>query len=112
MWVLLAVLLAQAVPNSYDAGIKALEAKNYASAVELFNQAITEDPKDYAAHFNLGFAYSMQEKYTEAISQYKTVLELKPGLYDAQLNLGMCLYRTKDFDAALEHLWAAERQKP
>src|SRR5579864_1364418 len=112
MWVLLAAILAQAVSTSYDEGMKALQAKNYPVAVESFNKAVAEDSKDYAAHFNLGFAYTMQEKFPEAIAQYKIVLELKPGLYDAQLNLGICEYRAKDFEDAIEQLTAAETQKP
>lgn len=116
MWWVLALLsvMAEQSPATgpYADGIKALEAKDYPAAVELFNKVIAGEPKDYTAHFNLGFAYSMQEKYGDAIAQYKIVLELKPGLYDAQLNLGMCLYREKEFDAAIEQLKAAETQKP
>jgi len=64
MWVFLAVLFAQSVDYSAE-GMKALDAQKYDAAVELFNKAIAEDPKDYGNHFNLALAYSLMGKDTE-----------------------------------------------
>jgi tetratricopeptide (TPR) repeat protein len=111
MWVLLAVILAQSVDYSAE-GLKALDAQKYDAAVELFTKAVAEDPKDYGARFNLALAYSFLGRFTESIPQYKGVLELKPGLYEAELNLGISMLRSKDAAAAVVQLKAAVEQKP
>ena len=78
MWVLLAVMLAQAVDYSAE-GMKALDAQKYDAAVDLFTKGIAQDPKDYGVRFNLALAYSLMGKDAESIPQYRAVLELKPG---------------------------------
>jgi tetratricopeptide (TPR) repeat protein len=78
----------------------------------LFTKAVSEDPKDYGVRFNLALAYSLLGKDAEAIPQYKAVLELKPGLYEAELNLGISLLRSKDAAGAVVQLKAAAEQKP
>jgi tetratricopeptide (TPR) repeat protein len=111
MWVLLAVILAQSVDYSAE-GLRALDAQKYDAAVELFTKAIADDPKDYGARFNLALAYSFLGKFSESIPQYKAVLELKPGLYEAELNLGISMLRSKDAAGAAVQLKAAVEQKP
>jgi tetratricopeptide (TPR) repeat protein len=96
---LLALLLAQSA-DFETAGKKALEARTYPEAVAAFRQAVAADPKDYAAHFNLGFAYTMSGKDAQAVDEYKTVLELHPGVFEAQLNLGVSLLRLNRFAEA------------
>jgi tetratricopeptide (TPR) repeat protein len=111
MWLLFAVLLAQSVDFSAE-GMKALDEHKYDAAVELFNKGIAQDPKDYGVRFNLALAYSLMGKDAESIPQYKAVLELKPGLYEAELNLGISLLRGKDAAGAVVQLKAATEQKP
>jgi tetratricopeptide (TPR) repeat protein len=100
MWLLLlAALLAQT--TDFDAaGKKALDARNYPEAVAAFRQAVAADPKDYAAHFNLGFAYTLAGQDAEAAQEFKTVLDLHPGVFEAQLNLGVSLLRLRRFAEA------------
>jgi tetratricopeptide (TPR) repeat protein len=111
MWVLLAIFLAQSVDYSAE-GMKALDAQKYDAAVDLFTKAVAQDPKDYGPRFNLALAYSLLGKDAESIPQYKAVLELKPGLYQAELNLGISLLRSKDPAGAVPSLKAAAEQKP
>src|SRR5271167_1665475 len=115
MWglftVLLTVYLAQSVDFSAE-GLKALDAQKYDEAIDLFNKAIAQDPKEYGARFNLALAYSLMGKDAESIPQYRAVLELKPGLYEAELNLGISLLRSKDAAGAAVQLKAAAEQKP
>ncbi|HEX5432387.1 MAG TPA: tetratricopeptide repeat protein, partial [Bryobacteraceae bacterium] len=93
-------------------GLKALDARQYQEAAALFSKAVSADPKDYSAHFNLGLAYSLLGKDADAITEYKSVLKLHPGLYEAELNLGICQLRTKDAAAAAANLKLAAQQKP
>ncbi|MEK7409711.1 MAG: tetratricopeptide repeat protein [Acidobacteriota bacterium] len=114
MWSLTAaalLLFAQTTDFSAE-GLKALEAKNYEAAAQLFAKAVEADPKDYSALFHLALAHSMLGKDAEAVAQYKKVLELKPGLYEAGLNLGILLLRQKQPREAAAFLEAAANKKP
>ena len=111
MWLVLAALLVQSADFRTD-GIKALDEQKYDAAVELLTKAVAADPKDYGVRFNLALAYGLLGKDSEAIPHYKTVLELKPGLYEAELNLGLSLLHVKDPGGAIPYLKSAAAQKP
>ncbi len=111
MWFLFVALLVQSA-NVVEDGNKALDAKQYDRAIELFTQAAAADPKDYAAEFQLALTYSLLGRDADAIPHYKATLDLKPGLYEAELNLGLSLLRTNDPAAAIPHFRAAVEQKP
>jgi tetratricopeptide (TPR) repeat protein len=111
MWILYLALLAQSA-NLLEDGNKALDAKQYDRALELFSQAAAADPKDYAAHFQLALAYSLLGRDGDAIPQYRTTLDLHPGLYEAELNLGLSLMRTNHPAEAVERFKAAAGQRP
>jgi tetratricopeptide (TPR) repeat protein len=111
MWALLALFVLQA-PDHNASGMKALEAANYAAAAAEFQQAVAADPRDYGAHFNLALAYSFLHRDEEGIAEYRKTLELKPHLYEAELNAGILLLRQKDAAGAEPLLEDAAGQKP
>lgn len=92
--------------------MKALEANQPAVAEPLLRKAIAADPKDYAAHFNLALALSLQNKNPDAEEEYRQTLALKPGLYQADLNLGILLLRRKQPGEAIPLLKDAVAAKP
>jgi len=114
MWALtMALFLLFAPATDYQGeGLKALEAKQYDQAVQLFKEAVEADTADYSAHFHLALAFSLLGKDAEAIPEYLKTLELKPGLYQAELNLGILLLREKRAKDAVPHLDAAAQAKP
>lgn len=57
------------------------------------------------------FDYS-QGRYPEAIVRLRELLDHEPAHFDAQLALGMALYRTGDFGAAIAEGHKAEQMKP
>lgn len=106
-------LLLFAPATDYQAdGLKALEARQYAPAAQLFRQAVQADPGDYAAHFHLALAESLLGQETDAVAEYQKTLELKPGLYQAELNLGILLLRMKRPADAAPYLKTAVDAKP
>src|SRR5579871_523164 len=111
MWFVLVALLAQSADFEAD-GIKALEAQKYDVAVDLLSKAAAEHPDDFNIRFQLGLSYSLLGKDAQAIPQYQAVLQLKPGLYQAEVNLGMSLLRLKAPADAIRYLTAASLQKP
>lgn len=111
MWVLAALLFFQTAGPAAD-GLKALDEGRYDAAAQSFTKAIEADPSDFTAHFNLALAYSFLNRDTEGIAEYRKTLDLKPGLYQAQLNAGILLLRQKNAAEALPLLDAAVTQKP
>src|SRR6478735_6182687 len=98
MWLPLLLISLSLQATDFGAeGIKALEQEKYEKAVE-------KDPNDYGARFHLALANSMVGKKPEAIAGYEKVLELKPGLYEADLNLGILFVDQKQFEKAEAHL--------
>jgi Tfp pilus assembly protein PilF len=92
--------------------MKALEDGKYEAAITAFQKAIVADPKDYFAHFNLAMAYSLLHRDPEGVAEYRKTLELKPGLYEAELNGGILLLRQKNPAEALPLLESAATKKP
>ena len=111
MWLFAALLFFQAAGPSSD-GLKALEEGKYDVAAAAFERAIQSDPRDYSAHFNLALAYSFLHRDPDGIAEYRKTLELKPGLFEAQLNAGILLLREKNPAEAAVLLEAAAAQKP
>jgi tetratricopeptide (TPR) repeat protein len=111
-WLLLWAAASFAQSDPQAEGLKALESQNYVQAAALFEKAVAADPKDYAARFHLALAYSMANRESESIAEYRKVLELKPGLYEAELNLGIVLIRTKQAKDAVPLLKSAAEKKP
>jgi len=112
MWACAAILLFLQAPDYTAEGIQALDAAKYDQAAELFGKAVAADPKDYAAHFHLALSYTMLKRDAESLGEYKKVLELKPGLYEAELNAGILLIRDKQPADAAQYLQHAVDQKP
>ena len=68
--------------------------------------------QDYFAHFNLALAYAFLHKDAEGIAEYRKTLELKPALYEAELNLGIMLMKQKEPAEAVPLFEDAAGQKP
>ena len=111
MWALLAAFLLWQTDYIAD-GLKALDENRHEAAAEAFSKAIQADPSDYSGHFYLGLAYSLAGKDAEGIASYRKALELKPRLYEAELNAGILLLRQKNAADALPLLADAAEQKP
>ena len=111
MWAIAVALFFLQVDYNTE-GMKALDEAKYEVAVQAFIKAIEADPKDYTAHFNLALAYGFLHKDEEGVAEYRKTLELKPGLYEAQLNAGILLMRRQDPVAALPLFESSVEQRP
>ena len=111
MWAVAAFLLLLQADYTTE-GMKALDEGKYDAAAQAFRKAIEADPKDYFAHFNLAMAFTLLQRDPEAVAEYRKTLELKPGLYEAELNAGIVLLRQKNPAEALPLLEEAAGHKP
>ncbi len=109
----LAVLLSVAgQTDPQTAGLQALDHQDYQQAEDIFSKLAASDPKNYSALFNLALAETGLKKDDQAAQNYKQVLALKPGLYEAELNLGILYLRDHQPAEALPLLRDASKQKP
>src|SRR6478672_10789763 len=111
MWAVAALFLLLQADYTTE-GMKALDEGKYEAAAQAFRKAIDADSKDYFAHFNLAMAYTLLERDPEAVAEYRKTLELKPGLYEAELNGGIVLLRQKNPLESLPLFEQAAAQKP
>ncbi len=82
-------------PSSVEAynllGIICSDQKDFANAVDAFQQALKLDPNSAGTHNNLGNAYVAQAQPVPAEKEYRIVLRVDPGNRDANYNLGLVL---------------------
>jgi Flp pilus assembly protein TadD len=70
------------------AGRKAIEAKDYKSAVEHLTKAVQELPKDADVYTLLGFSYRKLGTFDKSMDHYQTALKLDPNNRSAHEYLG------------------------
>ncbi|MCG9126067.1 tetratricopeptide repeat protein [Candidatus Poribacteria bacterium] len=77
--------------NDYNQfAIKAAEAGLWNEAIYRWNQVITIDPDNAAAHNNLGVGYEAQGKITDAVASYERATELDPDSKYYRINYRRC----------------------
>jgi Tfp pilus assembly protein PilF len=94
-----------------DQAEAAIDKESWAEAETLLQDAVAKDPKDYRAWFDLGFTYTSQDKTSEAAQAYRHSVDIKPDIFESNLNLGISLAKLGNPEAA-KYLAAATRLKP
>jgi len=78
----------------------------------LFQHAVDVTHDNWLAYNNLGFTFSQEGRFREAIEQYEAALRVRPDYARAQNNLGNTLIKTGRMSEAIEHLQQAVRIEP
>jgi tetratricopeptide (TPR) repeat protein len=68
-----------------------IQKRDYAGAEPLLRKVAADDPKNYVAWFDLGFAENGLGKVDESIAAYRKAVEAKPDVFESNLNLGLQL---------------------
>jgi tetratricopeptide (TPR) repeat protein len=93
-------------------GLQALDHQQFAQAEQIFSKLAAQDSKDYTAFFNLALAETGLGNKDRAVAYYRKALELKPNLFEAELNLGILYLRNRQSAEAVPLLEDAAKQKP
>lgn len=100
----------EVVPAVTDAEA-AIDKKDYAAAEPLLRKAVSENPGDYRAWFDLGFVLNAMGRKDEATEAYRKSVAANPSVFESNLNLGLMLAQAGDPQAE-RYLRAATRLKP
>jgi Flp pilus assembly protein TadD len=93
--------------ESVEKGKKAIEKKDYATAIKHLGDAITLNAKNERAFYERGFAYFCMKEYDKAIADYEEAIRLKPRLDWAYNDRGNCYKEKKAFNQAIDDYTAA-----
>ncbi|WP_300298814.1 tetratricopeptide repeat protein [Ferrovibrio sp.] len=85
-------------------GRKAIDAKDFAAAIPLFQKVVARDDKNADAFNWLGYALRNQGDYDKAFIAYNRALELNPKHRGAHEYIGEAYLKTNQPDKAEEHL--------
>jgi Tfp pilus assembly protein PilF len=112
----------KALQDAYNAGMTALEAKDYQTAVDSFNKAAEVDPKQLAVWMKLTTAYEGLAKtktgadadaiMAKASDTYLKCIEMKPDDGGVHNNYGLLLVKMKKIDQAKAELAKAAEIEP
>lgn len=97
----------------------ALHAKDFTSAMDIFERIIQLNPLDSTTYMLMGDGYARVERYTDAIQYYQKALELNPvsrlakrGLAQCYNNHGVALRNSQKWDDAIAAYRKALEMQP
>ena len=67
------------------------QVRYWATSESLYTRTLAVAPHNPQINYNLGTVYSDQQRYPEAIEQYREAVRLEPGLFNAWCNLALAL---------------------
>jgi tetratricopeptide (TPR) repeat protein len=94
----------KAADPDFAEGRKAIDARNWPVAIDLFQKVVAKDAKNADAFNWLGFAQRNQGDYDKAFAAYGKALELDPKHRGAHEYIGEAYLKVKNLEKAEEHL--------
>ena len=102
-----------ASPDVYDLlGDAYTQSKNYPKAEEAYRKAVESDPDDPGHRHGLAQALMAQDKYAEALEQFKKLSQLEPGSWENYLRAAQLYRRLNQLDQAESNLLRAKQLAP
>jgi tetratricopeptide (TPR) repeat protein len=78
--------------------------KSFENAVKAYKKILAKNPKDDAAHYNLGRSYNKLNQDPEALKSLQQAVKLKPDEGEYQTELGMILIKLAQYQEAVSAL--------
>ena len=85
----------------------ATDKKKYMEAEGVFNELVTNDPKDFQAWTELGTVYLLEQKLPDAEKAYSSAIDIRPKFFLGLMNLGRLRMMEKNYEGAIEPLTQA-----
>lgn len=93
----------------FVAGKKAIDRKDWKSAVEALSRVIVRKPENADAHSYLGYAYRHLDALSSSFTHYNEALRLDPNHRGAHEYIGEAYLKAGQPDKAAEHLVRLEQ---
>lgn len=106
--------LAESEPGFWQNRYKSAVDKNWAEAIEKYQEAIEKKPDFYQAHSDLGYAYRKTGNYEKSLAAYGRALELNPEYPQALEYVGetyLNLKRLDDVKSTYMKLFSVDREE-
>lgn len=99
----------QTAQDFFEQGMRFVREQKYDDALKAFRESARLDPKQAAAHANIGTALSMLDRAAEAIAAFREAVRLAPN--EARFRVGLCqaLSKTKNDTEAVTQCEEAVR---
>lgn len=91
---------------------KAIDAKDFPTALALLKEHTAKNPNDYRALFDIAYAYTMMGERPQAIAAYRKTLAVRPQLTQAGLNLAILLLEANQAAEAVPYLTEVVAARP
>lgn len=88
----------------YGLGLLSYHCGSRDKGIQYLLRSLQSAPSNGRAWITLGSMYSETGKAAEALAAYRRATEVEPSLSDGWYNVGICLKRAEDFEAATQHL--------
>jgi tetratricopeptide (TPR) repeat protein len=108
----LAAAAAETAQALYSRGLAQFHQEQYAAALVLFEQAVVVDPQDQYARYYRGVTYLQLQRLPEAIADLRGVLDGRPEITQAQLEMGVALVQAEQYAEAIPYLERAQQVLP
>ena len=92
------------VDPNFTEGRKAIDAKDWAKAIPLFQQVVAKDDKNADAFNWLGYAWRNQGNYEQSFAAYTKALTIDPRHRGAHEYIGEAYLKVNNLEKAEEHL--------
>ncbi len=86
--------------------------ENYLSSIETNLKALNEDETDFAAAFEVGFAYHQLGDYKKAVNYYDRVLEINPKHVVTLNNLATIYEDVEEYDKSADYIYLLYLEQP
>src|SRR6267378_2319974 len=96
-----------AIEFHFAAAQRAQHDKDYATAEREYQAVLALAPDFAEVHMNLGLVYQLQDRFSEAMTQFRRALKFKPGLVGANFFLGVDYCKLGQGAMATSYLKAA-----
>lgn len=78
-------------------------------ATEELEKAVSGNPKDLHAHFQLAYSYEQNKRLDDAHKQYQEILKIDKNSADAHYNMGRILVQKDELDKAIAEFETAAK---
>ena len=102
----------EGVPALFAKAARMQAEAKYQLAIDLYREALAEDPFFLPSRYNLALAYSTGGEINKALRQYSRLLRIDPDYSPAHLNAGILAYQKKRRKDAARHLQRYLIQEP